>query len=82
MKNETSHHKPHWERSPEGAPNEWEGTCEKCGETVEAFDLEYRLRPFGKGEWRVCKRGCAAESRPRQYELLVLLREMRKNGEL
>jgi len=48
-----------WESTPQGTPHQIEGTCQKCGATVEAITLELRRLPFGRGEVWCCKGGCS-----------------------
>lgn len=41
-------------------PHGWTGRCQRCGAHKPAVALEWRLRPFGRGEeWR-CRGGCDA----------------------
>lgn len=43
-----------WTPTPVGTPNEWSGTCEKCGSKVPAIKLKLKSLPFGRGEAWVC----------------------------
>jgi hypothetical protein len=42
-----------------GAVRDVLGVCEKCGRMRRAWDLVDKIRPFGRGEIRQCRGGCA-----------------------
>ena len=73
-----------WFPTPPGSSHEYDGICNRCGRRREAIDLELRHKPFTQDEYWACVGSCYVPSgfTRSANAMLVLLREMKRNGEL
>jgi hypothetical protein len=73
-----------WFPAAPGSSHEWEGVCARCGTRREAIQLELRRLPFSSEEAFFCHNSCYVPSgfTRSANAMLVLLRSMKRNGEI